>query len=245
VGNLRRGGSLERDQPTSVSGDTLWGSGCHGLRAGIVAKPVRGGGVNASPRRRGGTPWRGWKPRRASASEPLNPRAGGTDPRGEQSPEVGLPQFGPRTTATSASVRSPSGGRAHLGRAPSGVVPWTWRSFGITFEADHPAPACPSSWRPRVLGVRGRNPACRTGLVPVPGRVSFGRRFGRDPSPGFVSRCHGRIGRGVPTEAVTARGKEAPRGVRLLEGEKLWRVQPQGRHRHETRPGGFGAECKA
>jgi hypothetical protein len=141
AGNLKRGGSLERDEPTSVSGDTLWGSGNQGLRAGIVAKPVRGGGVNASPRRRGGDPWRGRKPKRASASEPLNQRSGGTDPRGEQSPEVGLPQFGPRNTAISVSVRSPSGGRAHPGRAPSGVVPWTRQSFGIVVEADHPASA--------------------------------------------------------------------------------------------------------
>jgi len=49
------------------------------------------------------------------------------------------------------------------------------------------------------------------------------------------------------TAAGEANGRRelAPRGVRLLERETLWRVQPQGRHRHETRPEGSGAECKA
>jgi hypothetical protein len=127
--SLRQGGKPQegrqsrKRQANLGAADTLRGSGCHGLRVRIVAKPVRGGVVNASPRLRGRTPWRGRKPKRASASEPPKQRSGGTDPRGEQSPEVGLPQFGPRNSATSASVRSPSGGRAHLGRAPSGVVP--------------------------------------------------------------------------------------------------------------------------
>jgi hypothetical protein len=37
----------------------------------------------------------------------------------------------------------------------------------------------------------------------------------------------------------------ASRGDQLLEREKLWRMQPQGRYRHETRPVRVEAEWKA
>jgi hypothetical protein len=65
------------------------------------------------------------------------------------------------------------------------------------------------------------------------------------PLPGFDQRCHGRRGCGARAEKETARGYQTSRGERILEGERLWRAQPQGRSRHETRPEGFGAECKA
>lgn len=279
--------------------------------------------MKTSPRQRGGTPWRGRKPRRASASGPPNKRSGGTDPRGEQHPEVGLSQFGPRTTATSASVRSPSGGRTHFGRAPSGVVPGRRRSFGSAAEPVPPASARPSSWWPRAPGARrekshvsgrfevgysGFRPSGRTldavtaqsgqhGVTSRPSRrhvtpSGAARRRGgcfagprcrarlllggsehgdgnsrarracpkvhlglpstslrgcvrQVPKPGFDPMCHGRRGRGVPAEKATTRGYQASRGERLLEGETLWRAQPQGRSRHETRPEGLEAEWKA
>jgi hypothetical protein len=37
----------------------------------------------------------------------------------------------------------------------------------------------------------------------------------------------------------------APRGDWLLERGRLWRTQPQGRYRHETRLDRVEAECKA
>jgi hypothetical protein len=80
-----------------------------------------------------------------------------------------------------------------------------------------PPPRRWRAWWQRSPGAAGSS----RGASRAPGRVSFGRRIRRDPSPGFVSRCHGRSGRGVSTEAVTARGNQASRGVRLLEGETL------------------------
>jgi hypothetical protein len=45
-------------------------------------------------------------------------------------------------------------------------------------------------------------------------------------------------------EGKNSKRETAPRGVRLLGRGTLCRVQPQGRLRHETRPGGFRVECK-
>lgn len=40
-------------------------------------------------------------------------------------------------------------------------------------------------------------------------------------------------------------GTRPRKGYGSLGRSRLWRAQPQGRHRHETRPDGIGAECKA
>jgi hypothetical protein len=76
----RRGGSLERDQPTSPPIDTLkrpWTACSHAAR-----KRTRGDSASAGSRRGGGDPWRAENPRRGSA-----PIVRGNTRR----PEYGLP----------------------------------------------------------------------------------------------------------------------------------------------------------
>lgn len=92
MGNLKRGGSLKRDQPISRSlipeGQALsWSSGQGRIEAREGQVRESGStvlGENSLKRR---------KPRRASALARPNRPGEGTDFRGEQSLEVELPQF--------------------------------------------------------------------------------------------------------------------------------------------------------
>jgi hypothetical protein len=108
VGNLKRGGSLERDQPiprlmTPVG--QLPGRPSGRARGEAREGRLREGGATTS----GENPLERRKPRRASALVWPNRPDGSTDSRGEKNPEVGPSQFAgcitPGTSGTCSSER--------------------------------------------------------------------------------------------------------------------------------------------
>lgn len=171
------------------------------------------------------------KSRRAATRKSAKPRLAGTASRREQNPVGGFPH-------------SSSHPRPGFNHGPF---------IGPAHAGSHGAPrrAAP----PKVSG--------------RPCKRKIGRDSVEDMARTLPSRPKGRAERNVPSDlhlrlparslegsdsrnrVQTNRRLSRQEGTRPREGHgssggsTLWRAQPQGRLRHETRPGRTGSECKA